>query len=78
MTMRPSLRPFALTVHFTFSVGWLGAAAAFLALVVTGLTGQDAQVVRDVYVVGSDGDGDVRSRALRRCGRGRRVDTACC
>ena len=50
MTMRPPLRKLALTVHITTSVGWLGAVASFLALAVTGLTSQDAQMVRAVYM----------------------------
>ncbi len=45
------LRKFALTVHVTSSVGWLGAVAGFLALAVIGLIGQDDQVVRAVYLV---------------------------
>lgn len=32
------------------SVGWLGAVAVFLALAIAGLTAQDAQVVRAVYL----------------------------
>ena len=51
MTMPPRLRTFALTVHVTVSVGWLGAVAAFLALGVVGLTSRDAQTVRAVYLV---------------------------
>ncbi len=46
MTLTPSLRKLALTVHVTSSVGWLGALATFLALAITGLTSQDAQTVR--------------------------------
>lgn len=49
MTMTPGLRKFALTAHITFSVGWLGAVAGFLALAVAGLTSQDAQMVRAAY-----------------------------
>ena len=51
MTMTPLLRKFALTAHVTSSVGWLGAVVAFLALAVVGLTSQDAQTVRGVYLV---------------------------
>jgi hypothetical protein len=51
MTMTPGLRKFALAAHITVSVGWLGAAAAFLGLAVVGLTSQDAQTVRGVYLV---------------------------
>jgi hypothetical protein len=50
MTMKPSLRKFALTAHITFSVGWLGAVVAYLALAIAGLTSHDAQVVRAAYL----------------------------
>lgn len=50
-TITPGLRKFALTAHVASSVGWLGAAACFLALTVVGLTSQDAQTVRGVYLV---------------------------
>ena len=50
MTMTPRLRKFALTAHVTSSVGWLGAVAAFLVLAVSGLTSQDAQMVRAAYL----------------------------
>lgn len=51
MTMKPNLRKFALTAHVTFSVGWLGAVASFLALAVISLTSQDDQTVRATYLV---------------------------
>ena len=51
MTMTPRLRRLVLTAHITFSVGWLGAVAGFLALAVAGLTSRDAQTVRAVYLV---------------------------
>ncbi len=50
MTKRPRLRKFVLTAHVVSSVGWLGAVGVFLALAVVGLTSQDAQVVRAVYL----------------------------
>ncbi|MBA3421213.1 MAG: hypothetical protein H0U12_04865 [Thermoleophilaceae bacterium] len=50
MTMTPRLRNLALTAHVTSSVGWFGAVAGFLALAVTGLTSQDAQMVRAAYL----------------------------
>ncbi len=50
MTMSASLRKFALTVHLISSVGWIGAAASFVALTVVGLTSQDARMVRAVYL----------------------------
>ena len=48
--MTPRLCMFALTAHVTSSVGSLGAVAAFLALAIAGLTGQDAQLVRAAYI----------------------------
>jgi hypothetical protein len=51
MTMTPGVTKFALTAHVTSSVGWLGAVACFLGLSVVGLTSQDAQTVRAVYLV---------------------------
>jgi hypothetical protein len=50
MTMTPGLRKFALTLHVTFSVSWLGAVAAFLALAIAGLTSQDARIVGAAYL----------------------------
>lgn len=51
MTMAPRVRKFALAVHVTASVGWLGAVLVFIALAVVGLTSRDAQTVRGVYLV---------------------------
>lgn len=48
--MPPSVRKAALTAHITSSVGWLGSVAAFLALAIAGLTTQDDQTVRAVYL----------------------------
>ena len=50
MTLTPRLRKFVLTAHITFAVGWLGAVAAFLPLAIVGLTSQDVQLVRSVYL----------------------------
>lgn len=50
MAMTPQQRKFALTAHVAASVGWLGAVAAFLALTVAGVTSQDAERVRAVYI----------------------------
>src|SRR5216684_4422537 len=47
--MTPRLRKLVLTAHITFSVGWIGAVAAFLALAVAGLTSQNVQMVRAAY-----------------------------
>jgi hypothetical protein len=48
--MSPSVRTFALTAHVTFSVGWVGAVAAYLALDVAVLTSHDAQTLRAAYI----------------------------
>jgi hypothetical protein len=50
MMMKPGLRKFALTVHVSSSVGWLGSVVAYLTLVVTTLTSQDAQTVRAAWI----------------------------
>src|SRR5918997_572837 len=50
MTLAPPLRKLALTAHVTTSVGWLGAVAAFLALAIAGLAGDDGPTVRRAYV----------------------------
>jgi hypothetical protein len=47
--MTPRLRKLVLTAHITFSVGWFGAVAAFLALAIAGLTNRDVQMVRTAY-----------------------------
>jgi len=49
MTMTHGLRKFALTAHITFSVGWLGAVVAYLAVAIACLVSQDAQVVHSGY-----------------------------
>ena len=50
MTMTPHLRKFALTVHLTSSVGWLGAVIAYLVLGVSTVTSPDAQTVRAAWI----------------------------
>ena len=50
MTLKPVPRKLLLTVHITSSVGWFGTVVGFLALAVTGLASDDAQVVRSVYL----------------------------
>lgn len=50
MTMPPPLRKFALIIHLTSSVGWLGAVIAYLALVVAAMTRQDAQTLRAAWI----------------------------
>jgi len=48
--MTPALRKLTITAHVTFSVGWLGAVAAFLVLSIAGLTSHDSEVVRGAYL----------------------------
>jgi hypothetical protein len=48
--MTPALRKLTITAHVTFSIGWLGAVAAFLVLSIAGLTSRDAEVVRGAYL----------------------------
>ena len=49
--MAPRLRKLVLCTHVTSTVGWLGAVVVFLVLAAIGLTSQDAQMVRGVYLV---------------------------
>jgi hypothetical protein len=51
MIMPSRLRKVALTAHLASSVGWLGAAACFLALAVVGLASKDAQTARVTSLV---------------------------
>lgn len=51
MRMPPSVRKFALTIHVIFAVGWVGAVLVFLATGIVGLTSDDPQTVRGVYLV---------------------------
>ncbi|MCQ3973422.1 MAG: DUF2269 domain-containing protein [Anaerolineae bacterium] len=48
--MTPGLRKFALTVHLTFSVGWIGAVVAYLGLGVAAVTSQEARTVRAAWI----------------------------
>jgi uncharacterized membrane protein len=48
--MSPNLRKFALTLHITVSVGWIGAAIAYLALVAATMTSNEEQMVRSAYL----------------------------
>jgi hypothetical protein len=47
--MQPGLRKFALAVHLTFSVGWIGAVLAYLALGVTAVTTDEDATVRAAW-----------------------------
>jgi hypothetical protein len=51
MTMSPGVRKFALTVHLTSSIGWIGAVIAYLALVVAAMTTQDTQTLRAAWIM---------------------------
>ncbi len=48
--MSPGLRKFALAVHLTLSVGWIGAVAAYLALDIAASTSTDVQTLRAAYL----------------------------
>jgi len=48
--MNTRSRKLTITAHVSFSVGWLGAVAAFLVLSIAGLTSHDAEVVRGAYL----------------------------
>ena len=50
MTLPPRVRDAALVAHVVASVGWLGAAAAFLALALAGLNARDAATVAGAYL----------------------------
>ncbi|MPZ50585.1 MAG: DUF2269 domain-containing protein [Dehalococcoidia bacterium] len=50
MAMTPAVRKFALAVHLSFSVGWIGAAVAYLALGVFAAISGDAQTVRAAWI----------------------------
>ncbi len=50
MTMPPRLRKFALIVHLTSSVGWIGAVIAYLALGLSAVNSGDSQTVRAAWI----------------------------
>jgi hypothetical protein len=47
--MKPRLRKFALAIHLTLSVGWIGAVLVYLALGITAVTSQDLQTIRAAW-----------------------------
>lgn len=49
ITMNSRVSKLMLTTHITFSVGWIGTVAAFLALSIVGLIGND-EMVRACYI----------------------------
>jgi hypothetical protein len=48
--MTRGVRKFALTVHITFSIGWIGAVIAYLALVIAAITSQDTQILPAAWI----------------------------
>ena len=50
MSMSPVVRKLALAVHLTVSIGWIGAAIAYLALGTAAATSRDAQTVRGAWL----------------------------
>ena len=50
MAMPPGLRKFALATHLVFSVGWIGAVVAYLALGISAVTSQDGQTLRAAWI----------------------------
>jgi hypothetical protein len=50
MIMPPRVRKFALAMHLTFSVGWIGAVVAYLALGVAAVSSKDPQTVRGMWI----------------------------
>jgi hypothetical protein len=48
--MKPGVRKFALSAHLTFSIGWIGAILAYLALGVAAVTSQDVHTVRASWI----------------------------
>lgn len=49
--MTPVLRKSLLTAHISFSIGWLGAVAGFLAVSIAGLRSHDPATVRGAYLM---------------------------
>jgi hypothetical protein len=50
MTMTPHVRKAAFLAHVSFSVGWMGAVLAYLALAWSGLRGKDLELARSAYL----------------------------
>jgi hypothetical protein len=48
--MTPGVRKFALTVHLTCSVGWIGTVVAYLALGIAAVTSPETQMVRAAWM----------------------------
>ena len=50
MIMAPRLRKFALAAHIALSVGWIGAAAGYIALDVAAATSRNSETLRACYL----------------------------
>jgi hypothetical protein len=50
MMMNSSLRKVILTAHIATSVGWFGAVTSFLMVSIVGLSRQETQLVRAIYI----------------------------
>ena len=48
--MTPGVRKLVLTVHLTFSIGWIGAVVAYLVLGVSAVTTANAETVRAAWI----------------------------
>ena len=48
--MSPKINKLIMTSHISFSVGWFGAVAVFLALAITGINNKDEQLARSAYL----------------------------
>jgi hypothetical protein len=48
--MSPGVRKFALAVHLTVSIGWVGAVAAYMAMDVAATTSRDADTLQAAYL----------------------------
>jgi hypothetical protein len=48
--MNPTLRRLALTVHLTFSIGWIGTVVAYVVLVLAAMGGDDVQTLRSAWL----------------------------
>jgi hypothetical protein len=47
--MKPGVRKFALSAHLTFSIGWIGAVLAYLALGIAAVNSDDVDIVRAAW-----------------------------
>jgi hypothetical protein len=50
ITMKPPLRKVMLTLHITVSVGWIGAVATYVVLVLAAMTSENVPTLRAVWI----------------------------